>query len=76
MKKVAKCLAHNIITLNGDSTLPVTITMVNYTRQLKIHVNTDNVEEKRLGDFCLTIRTTIFEAIKRKVFKLTRFEDL
>ena len=76
VKKVAKCLAHNIVTLIGDSTLPVTITMVNYTRHLEIHINTDNVEEKHLGGFCSTIRTTIFEAIKEKVFKLMRFEDL
>ena len=76
MQKVAKCLAHNIVTLNGDSTLPVTITMVNYTRHLEIHVNTDNVEEKHLGGFCSTIRTTIFEAIKEKVFKSMIFEDL
>ena len=76
VKKVAKCLAHNIITLIGDPTLPVTITMVNYTQHLEIHIDTNNVEEKHLGDFCSTIRTTIFEAIKEKVFKLTRFEDL
>ena len=75
VKKVAKCLAHNIVTLNGDSTLPVTITMVNYTRHLEIHINMDNVEEEHLGGFCSTIHRTIFEAIE-KVFKLTRFEGL
>ena len=47
VKKVAKCLADNIITLNGDSTLPVTITMVNYTQHLEIHIDTDNVETSR-----------------------------
>ena len=75
MKRVPKCLAHNIVTLSGPK-LPVTITMVNCTRHLEIHINTDKVKEEHLGDFCSSIRKTIFEAIKEKVFKLMRFEDL
>ena len=70
-----ECLAHNIVTLS-DPTLPVSITVVNYTRHLEIYINTDNVEEEHLSGFCLNIRTTNFEAIKENVFKLTRFEDL
>ena len=75
MKKVAKCLAHNIVTLSGPK-LPVAITIVNYTQHLEIHVDTYNVEKEDLGNFCLRIRKTIFEAIKQKVFKLMRFEDI
>ena len=74
-KKVPKCLAHNIVTLH-DPRYPVTITMVNYTRHLEIHMNTNKVKEEHLGDFCSSIRKTIFEAMKEKVFKLMRFEDL
>ena len=73
--KVPKCLAHNIVTLIGPK-LPVTITIVNYTQHLEIHVDTYNVEKEDLGDFCLHIRKTIFEAIKEKVFKLMRFEEI
>ena len=74
MKKAPKCLAHNIVTLSGPK-LPVTITMVNCTQHLEIHVNTDNVEEEDLSGFCSSIRKTVFAAIKDKVFKLMRFED-
>ena len=74
-KKVPKCLAHNIVTLH-DPRYPVTITMVNYTRHLEIHISTEKVKEEHLGDFCSSIRKTIFEAMKEKVFKLMRFEDL
>ena len=74
-KKVAKCLAHNIVTLS-DPKLPVTITIVNYTQHLEIHVDTYNVEKEDLSDFCSCIRKTIFEAIKQKVFKLMRFEEI
>ena len=73
-KKVAKCLAHNIVTLS-DPKLPVTITIVNYTQHLEIHVDTYNVEKEDLGGFCSRICKTIFEAIKEKVFKLMRFEE-
>ena len=75
MKTVPKCLAHNIVTLS-DPKLPVTITLVNYTRHLEICINTNNVEEEDLSGFCSSIRKTIFEAITEKVFKLMRFEDL
>ena len=75
MKKVPKCLAHNIVTLS-DPTLPVTITIMNSTRHLEIHINTDKVKKEHLGGFCSTIRETVFEAINEKVFKLMRFEDL
>ena len=75
MKRVPKCLAHNIVTLS-DPKLPVTITMVNCTRHLEIHINTDNIKEEHLGDFCSSIRKTIFAALREKVFKLMRFEDL
>ena len=75
MQKVAKCLAHNIVTLNGDSTLPVTITMVNYTRHLEIHVNTDKVKEEDLNGFCVQIRETVLAAIA-EVLRVIRFEDM
>ena len=76
-KRDPKCLAHNIVTLHDPRDRhPVPITMVNYTRHLEIHINTDNVEEKHLGEICSSIRKTILEAIKEKVFKLMRFEYL
>ena len=74
-KRVPECLAHNIVTLS-DPTLPVTVTMVNYTQHLEIHINTHNVEEEDFSDFCWSIRKTIFEAIKKNVFRLMRFEYL
>ena len=73
VKMVAICLAHNIVTLSVPK-LPVTITMVNCTRHLEIHINTDKVKEEHLGEICSAIRKTIFEAIKEKVFKLMRFD--
>ena len=76
-KRDPKCLAHNIVTLHDPRDRhPVPITMVNYTQHLEIHINTDNVEEKHLGEICSSIRKTIFEAIKVKVFRLMRFEYL
>ena len=76
-KRDPKCLAHNIVTLHDPSDRhPVPITMVNYTRHVEIHINTDNVEAKHLGEICSSIRKTIFEAMKVKVFRLMRFEYL
>ena len=68
-----KCLAHNIVTLH-DPMLPVTVTMVHYTRHLEIHVNMENVE-KDFNEICLRIRTTVFSAIE-KVFNVMKFEDI
>ena len=70
----AECLAHNIVKL-CDPKLPVTITMVNYTRHLEIHVNTDKVKEKDVKTFCLSIRGKIFAAVD-KVFNVMRFQHI
>ena len=67
-----ECLAHNIVKL-CDPIFPVTITMVNYTRHLEIHVNMDKVEEKDVKTFCLNIRRKIFAAVD-KVFDVMRFQ--
>ena len=67
-----ECLAHNIVKL-CDPMLPVTITMVNYTRHLEIHVNMDKVEEKDVKTFCLNIRRNVFAAVD-KVFDVMRFQ--
>ena len=69
-----QCLAHNIVTLH-DPMLPVTVTMVNYTQHLEIHINMDNVEEEHFGEICLKIRITIFSAIEM-VFNVMKFEDI
>ena len=74
IKEVPECLAHNIVTL-GDPTLPVTITMVNYTRHLEIHVSVDDIEEKDLSNICLKIRETVLASIA-KVFRVMKFEDM
>ena len=70
----AECLAHNIVKL-FDPKLPVTITIVNYTRHLEIHVNMDKVMEKDVKMFCLSIRKTIFAAVD-KVFNVMKFQHI
>ena len=70
----AECLAHNIVKL-WDPKLPLTITMVNYTRHLEIYVNTDKVKEKDVKTFCLSIRGKIFAAVD-KVFNVMRFQHI
>ena len=70
----AECLAHNIVKL-FDHKLPVTITIVNYTRHLEIHVNMDKVKEKDVKTFCLSIRKTIFAAVD-KVFDVMKFQHI
>ena len=69
-----ECLAHNIVTLR-DPMLPVTITIVNYTQHLEVHINMAEVKEVHFGEICSSVRTTIFAAIEN-VFKLMRFEDI
>jgi len=69
-----ECLAHNIVTLS-DSTLPVTITMVNSTRHIEIHVGVDEVKEEDFNNICLEIRKTVLAAIV-KVFRVMKFEDI
>ena len=69
-----QCLAHNIVTLRG-LTLHVTITIVNCIQHLEIHVNMATVEEVYFSYICLSIRTTIFDAIE-KVFKIMKFENI
>ena len=69
-----ECLAHNIVTLS-DPTLPVTVTMVNCTRHLEIHVNMAEVMEKDFNNICIKVCQTVFAAIE-KVFKVMRFEDV
>ena len=69
-----ECLAHNIVKL-FDPKLPVTITIVNCTQHLEIHVNMDKVKEKDVKTFCLSIRKTIFSAVD-KVFDVMRFQHI
>ena len=69
-----QCLAHNIVTLH-DPMLPVTITMVNCTRHLEIHINTNNVEQEHFNKICLKIQKTVFDAIEN-IFEIMRFEDI
>jgi len=69
-----ECLAHNIVTLS-DPTLPVTITMVNYTRHLEIHVSMAKIKKEDFSNICLKIHVKVFAAIE-KVFKVMRFEDI
>ena len=69
-----ECLAHNIVTLR-DPTLPITITIVNYTQHLEVHINMAKVKEVHFGEICSSVRTTIFAAIEN-VFKLMKFEDI
>ena len=69
-----ECLAHSIVKL-CDPKLPVTITIVNYTRHLEIHVNMDKVKEKDVETFCLSIRKSIFAAV-HKVFDVMRFQHI
>ena len=69
-----ECLAHNIVKL-CDPRLPVTVTMVNFTRHLEIHVSMDIVEGKDVRMFCLSIRRKIFAAVDR-VFKVMKFEHV
>ena len=69
-----ECLAHNIATLH-DAMLPVTITIVNYTQHLEIHINMAEVEKEHFNEICSSVRTTILTTIEN-VFKLMRFEDI
>ena len=69
-----QCLAHNIATLHNPM-LPVTITMVNCTRHLEIHINMISVEEEHFNEICLRIQKTIFDAIEN-VFKIMSFEHI
>ena len=69
-----ECLAHNIVTLS-DHTLPVTITLVNYTRHLEVHVNMAKIRKEDFNNICLQIQDKVFAAIG-KVFKVMRFEDI
>ena len=67
------CLAHNIVTLR-DPMLPVTITIVNHTQHLEIHVNMANIEG-HFSEICSSIRTKTFSALKN-VFKIMHFEHI
>ena len=70
-----ECLAHNIVKL-CDPMLPVTMTMVNFTRHIEIHVNMDIVEEEKdVKTFCLRIRRKLFAAVDR-VFNVMRFQHV
>ena len=70
-----ECLAHNIVKL-CDPMLPVTMTMVNFTRHIEIHVNMDIVEEEKdVKTFCLSIRRKLFAAVDR-VFNVMRFQHV
>ena len=69
-----ECFAHNIVTLR-DPTLPVIVTMVNYTRHLEIHVSVDEVKEMDFSSICLKIREMVLAAIA-KVFGVMKFQDM
>ena len=67
-------LAHNIVTLH-DPKLPVTITLVNRTRHIEIHINMNRVEEEHFNEICLRIQKKFFDTIE-KIFDIMRFEDI